>query len=107
MDAAIIFAPIGALFPQALRHVGKGGKVVCAGIHMSDISAFSYDILWGERTVCTIANLTRRDGEEFFELASRLHIKTEIEIFKLESVNQAIDQLRQGRINGAAVLVMD
>ena len=69
MDVAIIFAPIGALFPQALRHIGKSGKVVCAGIHMSDISAFSYDILWGEHTVCTIANLTRRDGEEFFELA--------------------------------------
>ena len=107
MDAAIIFAPIGALVPQALRYTAKGGKVVCAGIHMSDIPAFSYDILWGERMVCSIANLTRRDGEEFFELASRLHIKTEIEIFKLESVNQAIDQLRQGRINGAAVLVMD
>ena len=107
MDAAIIFAPIGALVPQALRYTAKGGKVVCAGIHMSDIPAFSYDILWGERMVCSIANLTRRDGEEFFELASRLHIKTEIEIFKLESANHAIDQLRQGRINGAAVLVMD
>lgn len=106
MDAAIIFAPVGALTPQALRNVTKGGKVICAGIHMSDIPAFPYSILWGERTVCSIANLTRRDAEEFLDLAPKLGIKTEVQTFPLELANEAIDQLRQGKINGAAVLVM-
>ncbi len=106
MDAAIIFAPVGALITQALRHVAKGGTVVCAGIHMSDVPAFPYSILWGERTVRSIANLTRQDGEAFFDLAPRLGIRTEVESFPLESANEALDRLRQGKIRGAAVLVM-
>jgi len=106
MDAAIIFAPVGALIPQALRDVTKGGKVICAGIHMNDIPAFPYSILWGERTVCSIANLTRRDAEEFLDLAPKLGVKTEVQTFPLELANEAIDKLRQGKINGAAVLVM-
>ncbi|MEO8418088.1 MAG: alcohol dehydrogenase, partial [Methylophilaceae bacterium] len=106
MDAAIIFAPVGALITQALRHVAKGGTVVCAGIHMSDVPGFPYSILWGERTVRSIANLTRRDGEEFFDLAPRLGIRTEVESFPLVSANEALDRLRQGKIRGAAVLVM-
>jgi propanol-preferring alcohol dehydrogenase len=107
MDAAIIFAPVGALVTQALRYTAKGGTVVCAGIHMSDIPAFPYSLLWGERTVRSIANLTRRDGEEFLDLAHRLKIRTEVEIFQLESANEALDRLRQGKIRGAAVLVME
>lgn len=106
MDAAIIFAPVGALITQALRHVAKGGTVVCAGIHMSDVPSFPYSILWGERTVRSIANLTRRDGEEFLDLAPRLGIRTEVESFRLESANEALDRLRQGKVRGAAVLVM-
>ena len=107
MDAAIIFAPVGALLPQALRHTAKGGTVVCAGIHMSDIPSFPYDILWGERTVRSIANLTRRDGEEFFAIAPKAGIRTEVETFPLGAANEALDRLRAGRIRGAAVLVMD
>jgi propanol-preferring alcohol dehydrogenase len=106
MDAAIIFAPVGALITQALRNVAKGGTVVCAGIHMSDVPGFPYSILWGERMVRSIANLTRRDGEEFLDLAPRLGIRTEVESFRLESANEALERLRQGKVHGAAVLVM-
>jgi len=107
MDAAILFAPVGALIPQALRHTAKGGTVVCAGIHMSDIPGFPYSILWGERTVRSIANLTRRDGEEFLEIAPKAGVRTEVETFRLEEANKALDRLRNGRIRGAAVLVME
>jgi propanol-preferring alcohol dehydrogenase len=107
MDAAIIFAPVGALLPQALRHTARGGTVVCAGIHMSDSPGFPYSILWGERTVCSIANLTRRDGVAFFDMAPRAHIRAEVEIFPLAAANEALDRLRAGRLRGAAVLVMD
>jgi propanol-preferring alcohol dehydrogenase len=103
LDAAILFAPVGALVPAALRAVAKGGTVVCAGIHMSDIPAFPYEILWGERRIVSVANLTRRDGEEFLELAPR--VKTAIEPFRLEDANTALDRLRAGRITGAAVLI--
>jgi alcohol dehydrogenase, propanol-preferring len=106
MDAAIIFAPVGSLIPQALLHTVKGGTVVCAGIHMSDIPQFPYSILWGERTVRSIANLTRRDAEEFLALAPKIGIKTEIETFSLNAANEALDRLRQGKVQGAAVLVM-
>lgn len=106
MDAAIIFAPVGALVPQALLHVAKGGMVVCAGIHMSDIPQFPYAILWGERSVCSIANLTRHDGEEFLALAAKIGITPSVETFALSSANQAINQLRLGKVHGAAVLIM-
>lgn len=106
MDAAIIFAPVGALIPQALRHTVKGGTVVCAGIHMSDVPAFPYSLLWGERTIRSIANLTRRDGEEFLELAPKLGVKTKVELFPLASANAALDRLRHGQVRGAAVLTM-
>ncbi len=106
MDASIIFAPVGALVTQALKYTAKGGTVVCAGIHMSDIPQFPYSILWGERTVRSIANLTRRDGEEFLELAPKIGIRTEVESFRLSSANEAIDRLRHGKVRGAAVLVM-
>ena len=105
MDAAIIFAPVGALIPHALSHTAKGGIVVCAGIHMSDIPPFPYSILWGERTVRSIANLTRQDGEEFLALAPTIGIHTEVETFPLTSANEALERLRQGKIHGAAVLV--
>jgi propanol-preferring alcohol dehydrogenase len=107
MDAAIIFAPAGALLPQALRHTAKGGTVVCAGIHMSDIPGFPYSILWGERSVRSIANLTRRDGDDFFDLAPKASIRTEVETYALSAANEALDSLRAGRVRGAAVLVMD
>ncbi len=107
LDAAILFAPVGALVPEALRHTAKGGSVVCAGIHMSDVPGFPYSILWGERTVRSIANLTRRDGEEFFDIAVKSGVRTEVETFRLEDANEALDRLRQGRIRGAAVLIMD
>jgi len=107
MDAAIIFAPVGALMPVALRHLEKGGMVISAGIHMSDIPAFPYEDLWGERALCSVANLTRRDGEEFFEIAPRVPIKTETETFPLEQANEALSRLRKGQLNGAAVLVME
>lgn len=106
MDAAIVFAPVGSLIPEALSHIAKGGTVVCAGIHMSDIPAFPYSLLWGERTVRSIANLTRLDGEEFFKVAPRAGIRTEIETFRLEEANTALDRLRDGSIRGAAVLTM-
>ena len=107
MDAAILFAPVGALIPQALRHTAKGGTVVCAGIHMSDVPEFPYSILWGERSVRSIANLTRSDGEAFLELAPKANVRAEVESFPLTSANEALQRLRSGRIRGAAVLVMD
>jgi propanol-preferring alcohol dehydrogenase len=106
LAAAIIFAPAGSLIPQALKAVAPGGTVVCGGIHMSDIPSFPYDILWGERTVCSVANLTRRDGEEFMALVSRFPIETTIQTFPLSEANEALDHLRTGRLNGAAVLMM-
>ncbi|HRF11251.1 MAG: Alcohol dehydrogenase [Candidatus Accumulibacter phosphatis] len=105
MDAAILFAPAGELVPQALRHTVKGGTVVCAGIHMSNIPEFPYAILWGERCVRSVANLTRRDGEEFFAIAPKAGVRTEVTRFPLESANEALQQLRAGQIRGAAVLV--
>lgn len=105
MDAAILFAPAGELVPQALRHTAKGGTVVCAGIHMSNIPEFPYEILWGERCVRSIANLTRRDGEEFFAIAPRAGVRTEVACFPLAAANQALQQLRAGQVRGAAVLV--
>jgi propanol-preferring alcohol dehydrogenase len=107
LDAAIIFAPAGHLVPAALRAVVKGGVVVCAGIHMSDIPSFPYDILWGERTIRSVANLTRQDGEEFLALAPKIPITTQVESFPLEKANEALEALRNGKINGAAVLVID
>lgn len=107
MDAAIIFAPVGALVTQALKHTAKGSIVVCAGIHMSDIPQFPYSILWGERTVKSIANLTRRDGDEFLQLASKFKINTEVEIFQLSSANEALERLRKGQLRGAAVLTLE
>jgi propanol-preferring alcohol dehydrogenase len=107
LDAAIIFAPVGALLPVALRQVAKGGTVVCAGIHMSDIPQFPYELLWGERHVRSVANLTRRDGIEFIELAPRIPIRTHIVEFALPQANEALDALRTGAISGAAVLTLD
>jgi propanol-preferring alcohol dehydrogenase len=106
LDAAILFAPVGALVPAALRATAKGGTVVCAGIHMSDIPSFPYDILWGERKVVSVANLTRRDGVEFLALAPKVPVRTEVETFPLAQANEALARLRDGRITGAAVLVM-
>ena len=103
-DAALIFAPVGALVPAALRHARKGGIVVCAGIHMSTIPAFPYEILWGERVVRSVANLTRRDGEEFLALAARVPVRTTVEVFPLAEANAALDAVRGGRVHGAAVL---
>jgi propanol-preferring alcohol dehydrogenase len=107
LEAAILYAPVGALVPAALRAVAKGGTVVCAGIHMSDIPSFPYHLLWGERTVRSVANLTRRDGEEFLSLAPRVPVRTEVETFPLEKANEALARLRNGQIRGAAVLVTD
>jgi alcohol dehydrogenase, propanol-preferring len=107
LDAAIIFAPVGALVPVALRAVAKGGIVVCGGIHMSDIPSFPYADLWGERTICSVANLTRKDGEEFLELAPRVPVQTQTQTFPLEEANIALDRLRSGKVNGAAVLVIN
>jgi propanol-preferring alcohol dehydrogenase len=105
LDAAIIFAPAGELVPAALRAVAKGGTVVCAGIHMSDIPSFPYELLWGERVLRSVANLTRLDGEEFLALAPRVPVRTEVEEFPLAHADDALDQLRAGEIRGAAVLV--
>ena len=107
LDAAIIFAPVGALVPAALRAVAKGGVVVCGGIHMSDIPSFPYKILWGERAVRSVANLTRRDGEEFLALAPEVPVRTRIASFPLAQANEALDSLREGRLSGAAVIVID
>jgi alcohol dehydrogenase, propanol-preferring len=104
LDAAIVFAPVGALVPAALGALAKGGTVVCAGIHMSDIPSFPYDLLWEERAVRSVANLTRRDGEEFLAVAPRVPVRTEIEAFALEDANDALDRLRSGDVRGAAVL---
>src|SRR5881296_1429300 len=104
LDAAIIFAPAGPLVPAALRAVAKGGTVVCAGIHMTDIPAFPYDILWGERVIRSVANLTRKDGEEFLALAPKVPVRTEVEPYPLERANDALENLRAGRVRGAAVL---
>lgn len=106
-DAAIVFAPVGALIPQALRHTAKGGTVVCAGIHMSNVPEFPYSILWGERSVRSIANLTRRDGEAFLDIAPKAGIRAEVETFPLALANEALRQLSSGRVRGAAVLIMD
>ena len=105
LDAAIIFAPAGELIPQALKAVGKGGVVVCGGIYMSDIPTFPYSLLWEERSICSVANLTRRDGEEFMTLAPKVRVRTEVETFRLEEANEALNSLRSGKIRGAAVLV--
>jgi len=105
LDAALLFAPVGTLVPQALRAVAKGGTVVCAGIHMSDIPSFPYEILWGERRIVSVANLTRRDAVEFLALAPKVPVRTTVETFPLEQANEALARLRDGRINGAAVLV--
>jgi propanol-preferring alcohol dehydrogenase len=107
LDAAIIFAPVGPLVPVALRALVKGGTVVCGGIHMSDIPSFPYVDLWGERTICSVANLTRRDGEEFLSIAPRVPVKTQTETFPLEEANTALDRLRSGKVDGAAVLTMN
>lgn len=104
LDAAIVFAPVGSLVPEALRAVAKGGTVVCAGIHMSDIPAFPYADLWGERTIRSVANLTRRDGEEFLALAPRVPVRTTVVPYPLEAAQTALDDLRGGRVRGAAVL---
>jgi len=105
LDAAIIFAPVGALVPQALRQVRKGGRVVCAGIHMSDIPSFPYELLWGERSLLSVANLTRTDGHEFMEVAAQAPIRTRTTAFALAKANEALAALRSGAIEGAAVLV--
>ncbi|MBV8258284.1 MAG: zinc-dependent alcohol dehydrogenase family protein [Actinobacteria bacterium] len=104
LDAAILFAPAGELVPAALRALARGGPVVCAGIHMSDIPSFPYELLWEERSVLSVANLTRRDGEELLALAPQVPIRTEVEVFPLEEANEALERLRAGRIRGAAVL---
>lgn len=104
LEAAIIFAPVGALVPRALAAVDKGGTVVCAGIHMSEIPAFPYEALWGERVVRSVANLTRRDGEEFLQLVPQTGVRTEVSSYPLAEANRALDDLRAGRIRGSAVL---
>jgi propanol-preferring alcohol dehydrogenase len=105
LDAAIIFAPVGALVPAALAAVAKGGAVVCAGIHMSDIPSFRYEVLWGERVLRSVANLTRRDGVEFLTLAPRVPVRTHVETFPLDQANEALDKLRRGDVRGTLVLV--
>ena len=105
LDAVILFAPVGDLVPAALRHVRKGGRVVSAGIHMSDIPSFPYELLWGERSLLSVANLTRRDVEEFLALAPTVPVRTEVEAFPLADANDALDRLRRGALRGAAVLV--
>ena len=107
LEAAIIFAPAGELVPHALRAVEKGGAVICAGIHMSDIPAFPYELLWGERTLRSVANLTRQDGEEFLRLVPSVPVRTHVEPFALDEANEALERLRAGTIRGAAVLTVD
>jgi len=105
LDAAIIFAPVGQLVVPALRAVEKGGAVVCGGIHMTDIPSFPYELLWGERTVCSVSNLTRRDGEEFLAMAPKVPVRTTVETFALKAANEALTRLRAGELQGAAVLL--
>jgi alcohol dehydrogenase, propanol-preferring len=104
LDAAIIFAAVGALIPIALRATRKGGRVVCAGIHMSDIPGFPYQLLWGERVICSVANLTRDDGAAFMKVAARIQLHPQVEVFALSRANEALEKLRRGALNGAAVL---
>jgi propanol-preferring alcohol dehydrogenase len=106
LDAAILFAPVGDLVPLALRAVARGGTVVCGGIHMSDIPSFPYELLWGERVLRSVAHLTRRDGEEFLALAPRVPVRTEVRPYPLEAANEALADLRAGRLRGAAVLTL-
>lgn len=105
LDAAIIFAPVGSLVPAALRAVRKGGTVVCGGIHMSDIPAFPYSLLWGERKLVSVANLTRQDGLDFLSVAPQVRVRTTTTVYRLDEANRALDDLRHGRFQGAAVLV--
>ena len=107
LDAALIFAPVGSLLPAALRATIKGGRVVCGGIHMSDIPSFPYQILWEEREVCSVANLTRADGEELLAIAPEVPVLTETEVFPLKEANEALARLRDGNLQGAAVLIVD
>jgi len=107
LDASIIFAPVGSLVPLALRATAKGGTVICGGIHMSDIPSFPYNILWEERTVRSVANLTRRDARELLEIAPNVPVRTEVELFSLSDANEALSRLRSGRIQGAAVLIAE
>jgi len=104
LDAALVFAPVGALVPAALRACAKGGTVVCGGIHMSDIPSFPYEILWEERVIRSVANLTRQDGQELLAIAPKVPVKTQIEVFPLEEANEALARIRSGRLEGAAVL---
>jgi alcohol dehydrogenase, propanol-preferring len=104
LDAAIIFAPVGALVPLALAAVRRGGAVVCGGIHMSDVPSFPYELLWGERTVCSVANLTRKDAAEFMQIAPKVPVRTTTQLFPLEQANEALARLRSGQLEGAAVL---
>ncbi|MBN1236000.1 MAG: zinc-dependent alcohol dehydrogenase family protein [Methanotrichaceae archaeon] len=107
LDAVIIFAPVGSLIPAALRATAKGGSIVCGGIHMSDIPSFPYRLLWEERAVRSVANLTRQDGYEFLKIAPRVPVKTEVQTYSLQDANEALSDLRLGKIGGAAVLTMD
>jgi propanol-preferring alcohol dehydrogenase len=107
LDAAIIFAPVGPLVPTSLKALDRGGVVICAGIHMSDIPSMPYSLLWEERVIRSVANLTRRDGEEFLSLAPKVPIKTEVHPYRLERANNALDDLRAGRFDGAAVIVVE
>jgi alcohol dehydrogenase, propanol-preferring len=105
LDSVIIFAPVGSLVPEALKHTGRGGTVICAGIHMTDIPSFPYSLLWGERTIRSVANLTRTDARQFLEIAPKVPVKTHIQTYPLSETNRALDDLRAGRLRGAAVLV--
>jgi propanol-preferring alcohol dehydrogenase len=105
LDAAIIFAPVGGLVPAALRATAKGGVVVCAGIHMSDIPSFPYELLWGDRVLRSVANLTREDGERFMALAPRVPVRTEVEAFPLARANEALERLRSGAVRGALAIM--
>jgi alcohol dehydrogenase, propanol-preferring len=105
LDAALIFAPVGNLVPDALRAVRKGGVVVCGGIHMSDIPSFPYELLWGERTITSVANLTRRDATDFMSIAPKVPVRSHVEPFPLADANEALHRLRSGKLRGAAVLL--
>jgi propanol-preferring alcohol dehydrogenase len=107
LDAAIIFAPVGCIVPKALQDSDKGAIIICGGIHMSDIPSFPYSILWGERMVKSVANLTRKDGLDFFKTLQEAPVKTTTQLFNLHEANKALDKLRKGEIHGAAVLVLE